>query len=265
WQLTKKLRYSRFDWVLDLQGLFRSGWFTALTGAELRAGFADARELAAMFYNHRVSIGPIHTVDRNIALLRSLGIEAQSEDMQLEISPVGKSYAENFCKKAPSRQGNFLVTVPPTTWETKLYPVRHWRKVISALSERTEVVLVGSPSETALCNEIAEGMKKNVLNLSGKTTVDELVGLISVSSGVICCDSAAKFIAPAVGVDCVTLIGPTQTQRTGPYLKGEALIGEVPCQGCLKRRCPHVTCMQMIDPDDVVRAAEKMLSKGLDT
>ncbi|MGB2820267.1 MAG: glycosyltransferase family 9 protein, partial [Phycisphaerae bacterium] len=72
-----------FDWVIDLQGLFRSGFFALATGAEVRAGFADAREGAWAFYTHRHRPAERHTVDRNVSLARMLGIDARREDMTL--------------------------------------------------------------------------------------------------------------------------------------------------------------------------------------
>ena len=87
-----------------------------------------------------------------------------------------------------------------------------------------------------------------------------MVGVIAASAGVICSDSAAKFIAPAVGVDVVVLIGPTRVERTGPYLRGRAVLADVPCRGCLKKSCRHLTCMQMIRPAEVVAAAKEMLA-----
>jgi len=68
WALVRRLGREGFDWALDLQGLWRSGFFTAVTRARLRAGFADAREGAGVFYTHRIPVAERHTVDRNIAL-----------------------------------------------------------------------------------------------------------------------------------------------------------------------------------------------------
>ena len=52
----KWLRDRRFDLVIDLQGLFRSGWMAWQTQAPVRVGFANAREFASLFYTHRVPI-----------------------------------------------------------------------------------------------------------------------------------------------------------------------------------------------------------------
>jgi len=72
----RKLKAGQFDWVIDLQGLARSGIFTRWTGAAVRAGFADAREGAGAFYNYRIAVEAKHTVDRSIGLARALGLDA---------------------------------------------------------------------------------------------------------------------------------------------------------------------------------------------
>jgi heptosyltransferase-1 len=262
WRFYRQLRGGGFDWVLDLQGLFRSGLFTHWTRAPLRAGFADAREGGQWFCNHRVSVTAEHTVDRNIELARALGVDARPEDFRLHVSDAGRAFAEEFraARSLPTR--GYLVLVPPTRWPTKIYPVRHWRRVARDLSETLPVVLVGSPAEQErrLCAAIAKGLGPRVIDLAGQTALPQLVGLIADAAGVIGSDSAAKFIAPAVGVGCITLIGPTRVERTGPYRGGTAITAEVACQGCLQKRCSHITCMESIPPSGVVRAAHAMIA-----
>ena len=250
-----KLRKARYDWVIDLQGLIRSGIFARATGAPVRAGFSTAREGAAWFYNRRFSPQADHTVDRNIELARGLGLDARSQDMTLQIAPEGKQFADQFLADNNLKPGEFLVCVPPTRWDTKLYPRRHWNRVISALTERTTVVLMGGPGDRDLCQAAIGDAGDRAINLAGRTDIRAFVAMISASGGVICCDSAAALIAPAVGVDSVVMIGPTRTERTGPYRRGQAIVADVPCGGCLKKRCSHITCMQLINPDDVIEAA----------
>jgi ADP-heptose:LPS heptosyltransferase len=128
-RLVRRLRAGRFDWAIDLQGLFRSGLLAAVSGAGLRAGFADAREGAAVFYNRPVLCRSVHTVDRNVELARQLGIDAHGQDMTLQLTPAGQAFAEQILDKYSLRKKGFLVCVPPTRWPTKRYPSRHWRTV----------------------------------------------------------------------------------------------------------------------------------------
>jgi heptosyltransferase I len=257
-----KLRKARYDWVIDLQGLLRSGIFARATGASIRAGFSSAREGAAWFYNRRFSPKAPHTVDRNIELARSLGVDATDSDMTLQVAPEGRQFADLFLADNNLKRGQFIVCVPPTRWETKLYPPRHWRRVIAALAAETTVVLLGGPGDRDMCQEAIGPAGPRAINLAGQTNVIQFVAMIAASSGVICCDSAAALIAPAVGVDSVVMIGPTRPERTGPYRRGKAIVAGTKCQGCLKKRCGHITCMQLIDPDDVIEAAGEMLKNS---
>lgn len=258
----RDLRRKQFDWVIDLQGLFRSGFFAWASRAPLRVGFADGREGSWLFYTIRHCPAEEHTVDRNLSAARRLGIDASREDMTLRVTAAGREFAERFRRRAAVETGAFLVLVPPTRWATKCYPVRHWRVVADALRRHVPVALLGTRADRAPCQAVADGLGDAVYNLAGETSVPEMVGLIAASAGVVCSDSAAKFIAPAVGVDVVTLIGPTRLERTGPVLGGRALVADVPCQGCLRRRCRHITCMQVIRPEAVIAAAEEMLARA---
>ena len=260
-----QLRAGRFDWVIDLQGLLRSAIFTRWTKAKLRVGFAHAREGATLFYNCKVATSQTHTIEQNIDLGRQLGLDPNTSDMTLTVSSAGQSYAENFCDTHNFHHGEFLVCVGPTRWETKKYPVRHWRKVIAAISDKIPVVLLGSleESECKMCAEIARDMDhEKVIDLSGQTQIPQMVAIIVASRGVVCSDSAAKFIAPAVGVDCVTLLGPTRMEHTGPYPIGRGIVANVPCQGCLKKRCEHITCMQSIKQEVVIAATMEMIERA---
>jgi len=261
-RLVRRLRAGRFDWAIDLQGLLRSGLLAAASGAAVRAGFADAREGASVCYNVRVLPAAAHTVDRNIELARHLGVDARSEDMTLQVTPEGHAYAQSLISRCKLPPKGFLVCMPPTRWATKRYPVRHWRKVVAALARQSDVVVMGGGGrEKQLCDAVAEGLDGHVVNLAGQTSVPEMVAVLAVAAAAVCCDSSAKFIAPAVGTDVVALLGPTRPTQTGPYLRGRAIVADVPCQGCLKKRCPHVTCMEVISPDQVVAAAMEMLDK----
>ncbi|MBT3202528.1 MAG: glycosyltransferase family 9 protein [Phycisphaerales bacterium] len=257
-----KLRRSHFDWVIDLQGLLRSGIFARATGAKVRAGFASAREGAAWFYNHRFEPEAPHTVDRNIDLARHIGIDARSEDMTLQIEPQAQQRAEELMAQHELHSGKFLVCVPPTRWETKLYPSRHWRRVISAMTKQTRVVLLGGPGDIEMCQAAIYNPDSEAVNLAGQTDIRTFAAMIAASGGVICGDSAAALIAPAVGVKSVVMIGPTRVERTGPYALGQAITSGVKCAGCLKKRCDHITCMQVIKPDKVIEAAQAMLESS---
>lgn len=76
--LIRSLRRERYDAVLDLQGLFRSALIAVLSGAGERIGFANAREGADFFYNHKVKVPSIqvHAIERYQLFLKALNLDA---------------------------------------------------------------------------------------------------------------------------------------------------------------------------------------------
>ena len=189
-------------------------------------------------------------------------MDVRPEDMKLWVSPAGQAFAEEFCRRHGLRGKDFVVCVPFSRGLTKNYPPRRWREVAAALGASRKVVLVGAPGDKPAAGPIAEGLESAVVNLVGPTNIPQMVGLIAWSAGVVCGDSAAKFIAPAVGVPALVLVGPTRVERTGPYLLGRAVVADVPCQGCLKRFCRHVTCMESIPSATVVGEARRLFAAG---
>ncbi|MGC9453273.1 MAG: glycosyltransferase family 9 protein [Phycisphaerae bacterium] len=262
-KLMSRLRAGRFAWTIDLQGLMRSAMLALATGSGLRAGWASPREpLARPAYNRRLRPTAEHVVDQNIQLARSLGIDARGEDFTLQVSDRGSEFAGRTCDEWGLPPGDIIVAVPPTRWTTKQYPVRHWRRVVAELSLSRPVVVLGSPSakERKLCGAIAANQSPRVIDLAGSTTVDEMVGIIAASAVVVCADSAAQYIAPAVGVPVVSIAGPTRPGRTGPYRLGETVAAEIPCRGCLRRVCSHTSCMQLIEPERVIDAVRRAVA-----
>ena len=81
------LRKQRFDLVLDLQGLLRTGLMCASTGAPVRIGFANAREGSKHFYTRKIDVPDadrIHAVDRYWRMVESLGGDPGPKEFVLE-------------------------------------------------------------------------------------------------------------------------------------------------------------------------------------
>src|SRR5215207_8337192 len=67
WSFVRELRRRRFDLVIDMQGLLRSGLMAWASGAPRRVGFANAREGSRYAYTHKIkspALDAAHAVDR---------------------------------------------------------------------------------------------------------------------------------------------------------------------------------------------------------
>jgi ADP-heptose:LPS heptosyltransferase len=99
------------------------------------------------------------------------------------------------------------------------------------------------------------------MDLAGRTSLRELVVLLERAELVIANDSGPMHIAAALGKPLVSLFGPTNPVRTGPYLRGDSVVRvEIPCSPCYSRSCSHISCMRWIDVEHVMELAAQQLA-----
>ncbi len=252
------LRKERFDLVIDLQGLFRSGFFTALSGARQRVGFSDARELAWAGYTQRVVPPPGHAVDRNLAIARKLELPVDPPQFPLGLSDNERREADDRLRAVGLARTGFVAVLPGARWATKQWYAGKWAAMIDRLhAQGIRTLLLGSPSEKSLGDEIVAQCGDPPTNWIGRTTLRALVALIDAAERVACCDSGPMHIAAALDKPLVALFGPTATDRTGPYSPIAQVVQlGLECSPCYKRTCPlgHHRCLKDISADRVATA-----------
>lgn len=265
---TRSLKDGRFDAVLDLQGLFRSGLFARLTGAAIRVGDREAREGAWWFYNRRVETPsqPVHARERYAALAAELGADKPTRE-DLCVQPAETEAAQKLLAEAGFSGGPLVTVCPGARWETKVYPARHFAELLDTLAERagvTRPVLVGGDDLADSCDKIVAACKVAApVNLAGKTSLRELAALLSGARLMITCDSGPMHIAAAQGTPTLAIFGPTDARRTGPYGQLENVVkGQCDLMPCLKRRCPGrgLQCMRDLSAMTVAEKALALLA-----
>jgi heptosyltransferase I len=289
----RALRARRFDLVLDLQGLFRSGFLAWISGAPRRIGFADARELAWAFYTERVrtprrcerdassavaplnpaipqSLDPaIHAVDKNLFLARRLGLPVDPPQFALGLTPAEHAAAAarvaSVVGGAPAERAVVAVVVG-ARWESKLWPDERLAELVARLPEACglPVVLLGGPEERARAAAVCAAVAPPPANLVGQTTLRELCAVLGQAALVISQDSGPMHIAAALGRPLVAIFGPTSPARTGPYSAAARVVTRgLPCAPCFARRCPlgHHACLRELPAADVLAAARAALAQ----
>ena len=253
--LFKKLKQEKYDLVVDLQGLLRSGVITAATGAPVRIGFREAREGSSVFYTHKVAGGKnIHAVDRYLKIAESLGCNTtdisfpfpfvQSSDFRLQTSDTG----------------DYAVIVPGARWKTKIWPAEKFGKLASLLP--VESIIVGSKTDKDIADEIVSLSGGRAVSLAGKTNLRELIAIISRANFIVSNDSGPMHIAAALNVPVFAIFGPTDPSRTGPYGKGHTIIREdILCSPCFRKSCDEMKCMKDLSVEKVygiIKSAQKL-------
>jgi heptosyltransferase I len=246
----------RFDLVIDLQGLHRSGWMSFFTHAPIRVGFANAREFAHLFYTHRVKVPSIeqHAIERYLAVTDALGCGREPVEFHFVTDEKDRAQVDSLVAGV----GKFAVLLPGTNWVTKRWPVEKFAAMVQPLRQRFGLasVVAGGSDEIELAKQIPADV-----NAVGKTSLRELVALLERAELVIANDSGPMHIAAALGKPLVSVFGPTNAVRTGPWGRMESVISvEIPCRPCYSRQCSHISCMKFLEIEPVLKLAAEQLS-----
>lgn len=249
------IRQHRFDLVLDLQALARSGVVAWLAGAGRVVGLDDRREGAPAW--HDVSISRrhwgTHAVDWYLDAVRALGVPVNRDFEWLPARPDAQARIRERWAVAGRR---WVLLQPGARWENKRWPVEHFGELVRTMSATggsdIRFGVLGSRSERPLAERICGMAPDRCENLAGETTLPEMIEWLRLASVLVTNDSGPMHVGAALGRPVVGLFGPTEPLRTGPYGQiREVLRVALPCAPCLKDRCAFerpLECLRAIPP-----------------
>ncbi|MDP7049791.1 MAG: glycosyltransferase family 9 protein [Verrucomicrobiota bacterium] len=212
-RLIREIRQTHFDWVLDLQGLFRSGMLCRFAQADNKAGRSDAREGAGWFYQTTV---PLPAAGREAHALEILmEFKHLFGQMPGEVPPLRFDTKLSDANQAALSQA--------TTKRVLIFPEsRRLEKEWPHFQELTETLLDLTP-ELQLVWVATQPLNPKMptsdrfVNLSGCTSIEELPAMIASSDLVVANDSGPMHLAAAMKKQVVALFGPTDPRRFGPW------------------------------------------------
>ena len=137
----------------------------------------------------------------------------------------------------------YCVIVPGASWASKTWPVENFSQLAQKLQSQygLKIVLCGTSNEQAICRQLALNCGGDILDLSGKTTLIQLVEVIRRAALVVANDSAAVHIASATDTKSVCILGgghygrflPYQLETLPPHRRLPAVLNEhLECYGC---------------------------------
>ncbi len=260
----KQLNKREWDYVIDVQGLFRSGLFTWYAGNRKNTfGFADAREFAPKFYRHKTLVPNdiVHAVDKNLHLISDvLGEKKDYASPRFSIDADTASSVDSLMAEHGLASGRMIAVSPRSRWASKDWPPEFFSEVLDHAAEQDAQLqfwLLGLAADKDCGNEIARSCRKaSVQNLMGETSLPQVVAMLMRSNALLTNDSGPMHIAAAVSTPTVSLFGPTRPEKTGPYGDIHTTFSAgVDCSPCFKRVCPlpEQIC-RAIDPQTVAQA-----------
>ncbi len=259
-QTIGRLRSVKYDAVIDLQGLIKSAVLARAAGGARTIGFARGhlREAAAgWFYSRAIDPGSArHVVFKNLALLRGVGIEGADVEFPLRIvdSPAAREVADRF-----GADGYALLN-PAAAWPNKRWPPDRFAAVAAAMRDELGIrsLALWGPGEQALASAVVAA-SRGAAELSPSTRITDLFAIAKRARLIVSGDTGPLHIAAAVGTPVVSLFGPTQPERNGPWSAADIAISRVHTCSCLyERRCRRAEpCIDDISVAEVVSAVRR--------
>jgi heptosyltransferase-1 len=261
-ELVAALRAERFDLILDLQGLLKSGVWALLAGGKTRIGLGS-RE-GSQYWMHRVisrrSDSP-RIGKEYLKLARELGIEPDRFDMDIEVSAGDRAQAERLLAEA-GVAGRYIVLAPFTTRPQKHWFDERWAELAKRLrAERGLIcVMLGGPGDKAHALAIT-AQTPEIIDLTGKTSLTQCAAMIAQAMLVIGVDTGLTHLGIAQKTPTLALFGSTRPYLDPAFSQTKVLYSALECSPCRRRPTCHneFTCMQAHSVDSVFEAAAGLL------
>lgn len=213
WQRFKvRLLETRYDLVIDAQGLLKSAWLTRYVKAPVAGLDRDsAREpLAARFYDRR------YTVPRNqhaLERVRQLFAQALGYPIPETVAVYG---LDRGLLATPNEQP-YLLFLHGTTWPSKHWPEPYWRELAQRMSEFGWAIRLpwGNAEEKARAERIADGL--HGVSVLPKLNLGGIAKVVAGARACVAVDTGLGHLAAALDVPSISLYGPTLPGRVGAY------------------------------------------------
>jgi heptosyltransferase-2 len=230
WLSARRLR-GRFDRCYILPNSWRSALIPFLAGISMRVGTCGHHR--GRLLTHLVNL-PAAVVAGHQSLEYSCILDvtdAVSPQGQLPVEalvPPALDDASSALLGAALAAEKPLVAMLPgaARGPSKQWPVAHYQQLARDLVTRYDarILMLGTPAEEALCNEIAAAIGPAAIDGSGRTSLPQLAALLSRCATVVCNDSGGMHLAAVVGSPVVAIFGMTDPVKTGPVGQGHALV-----------------------------------------
>lgn len=273
---TEQLRSLRADAIVLLPNSFGSAWTARRAGIAERWGYRTSGRGVLLTRGVARPRGRVHQVEYYAALARGLGFDVpEGERPSMSASPPSLERAERLIASTPVASGSsrkidiskkIVVFAPGAAYgHAKRWPPDRVAQVIARLSaEGVTSVLVGARDDRESGRAIESSLPPGagVVNLIGRTSLGELVGVIARAAAFVSNDSGAMHVAAALAVPLTAIFGPTDERVTAPAGAADVILRDVFCRPCMLRECPiDHRCMKRIDVDSVYTSVARHLSR----
>jgi lipopolysaccharide heptosyltransferase I len=236
--LIRRLQRSKFDLVIDLQGLFRTASLAWLSGCKKRLGMTTSRELAHVFYTDSVPQNQdcIHLVDYYLKIVQAAGASEAIPKFVLPVDSAAIDSVKAMLTNHGVNASNYAVFVPGSRHRDKCWPIERFAALADRISSQSDlsVVAVGTAPEKDIVDNLQNLAHVPIADFVGKTSLGELTTLLKTAKLVVSNDTGPGHIAVALDTPTVMIFGRSNPTRIAPYRKQNCIAAIEPDSRGLK-------------------------------
>lgn len=275
-KLRSQLKQADFDWVIDAQGLLKSGIWAWLSGAKRRIGLGsvEGSQYLMTEVTPRDNASVISSEYRG--LMRYLGASSEFVDHCYQLSLTHFATPNPLtCQQWPSivkqlhlnvgtdglHRGQYLVFCPFTTRPQKHWFEHHWIALAVLLHRHYQLpcVILGGPADQHAAEAMAAKMANGV-SLAGHCSLLQSSQIISEAAFLIGVDTGITHMGIMHKVPTVAIFGSTCPYQSAPNTR--VLYLHKSCSPCRRRpTCAgRYDCLFDITPSMVQAALAALIS-----
>ena len=222
--LVAEIRKDKIDCVIDLFSGPRSALLAWLSGAPVRYGEDVRKGLRGFLYNQPIKVvrDGRHLVEQKLDLIRPLVGDVTREAAFLELFPTEeeKKTADLLLTRKDREDCPRVGLIPGAGSIWRIWSANGFAELGDHLIKEydVDVYLLGGKDEIPVCRQVENLMKKKPIDLSGETTLRELIALLGKLDLVICNVTGPLHLASAFSKPPVIgLYGEADTVQYAPW------------------------------------------------
>jgi heptosyltransferase-1 len=263
-----QLRRKKYDMIVDFHGILKSALLGYGARTEKKIGFGKmfAKEGSWLAYDERIEgvEKSLHKVERNMLLVRHLGVNGTIPRVELTLPPNAETYVDDLLAQH-NIQPPIIALFPFCSKGSafKRWDLANYAQLLRLMQEKipaTGLILWG-PGEEEEARQLRD-MADTGIVLPANLGVAQLAALLKKADMYVGGDTGVMHLAAFSGVPVLAIFGPTDPRVNAPFGPMHRIVRqELPCSPCRDKQCTARTCLRSITPEEVFEEAKAMWSR----
>ena len=257
YRIGRQLRKNQYQQAIVLPRSFKAALVPFFAKIPLRTGYRGEFRLGLI---NDTKVLDKSILKQTVQRFTALGYKDKLNEAPAINQPclmVDKANLERFINDVKLKMDKPVIAFMPGAeyGDAKCWPKEYYRQLAEMLVNKGfRIWILGTDKDLETALFISEGYQEDVINLCGKTKLEDVVDILSTVKMAVTNDSGLMHVACAVGIKLVCIYGSSTPDYTPPLSeRAEVIYLNKSCSPCFQRTCQfeHLECLRDIKPIDV--------------